>query len=72
MVKLTPMPAKEVERILARAGFVFVRQTDHRLWRRGTHMVPVPAHPGDLKMGTLRSIIRFAGMTIDEFLSYRD
>lgn len=72
MVKLPPMTAREVEAILHRAGFVFIRQTDHRIWRKGALTVPVPSHSGDLKMGTLRRIVKFAGMTTDEFLSYRD
>jgi len=29
--------------------------------------VPVPVHTGDLKPGTLRGIIRDAGLTVDEF-----
>jgi predicted RNA binding protein YcfA (HicA-like mRNA interferase family) len=72
MPKLPAMTAREVERILERAGFVFVRQTDHRIWRKGGHTVPVPTHRGDLKTGTLRGIIELSGMTAQEFLSYRD
>ncbi len=71
MTKLPAMRAKDVERILERAGFVFVRQTDHRIWSKGEHIVPVPVHPGDIPQGTLRNIIKLAGMSIDEFLSYR-
>ena len=72
MGTLPAMTAREVEALLQRAGFVFVRQTSHRIWQKGTHSVPVPAHRGTLKMGTLRSIIRYAGMTEDEFLALRD
>ena len=71
MAKLPPMTAREVEAILTRAGFVFVRQTDHRIWAKGTLTVPVPVHPRDLKVGTLRGIIKLAGMSTDEFLRYR-
>jgi predicted RNA binding protein YcfA (HicA-like mRNA interferase family) len=71
MPPLPAMKAKEVERILERAGFVFVRQTGHRIWERGDRSVPVPTHPRDLKMGTLRGIIKLSGMTVDEFLSHR-
>ena len=65
------MTARQVEAILARAGFVFIRQTDHRIWLRGERIVPVPIYPGDIPTGTLRTIIKLAGMTVDEFLSYR-
>jgi predicted RNA binding protein YcfA (HicA-like mRNA interferase family) len=66
------MTVREVEAILGRAGFIFIRQTGHRIWRhpdgRG---VSVPAHRGDLKPGTLRSIIEQAKMSEDEFLTLR-
>ena len=65
------MTAREVEAVLQRAGFVLVRQTGHRVWRKGERIVPVPTHPGDIPPGTLRSIIRLSGMTTDEFLSHR-
>ncbi len=71
MVKLPAMKAREVEAILQRAGFVLDRQTGHRIWRKGERKVPVPTHPGDIPQGTLRNIIRLAGLTVDEFLSYR-
>ena len=71
MPKLPPMTSREVEAILQRAGFVFVRQSGHRYWRNGSNSVPVPSHPGDLPVGTLRNIVRQAGMTVDEFLSHR-
>jgi predicted RNA binding protein YcfA (HicA-like mRNA interferase family) len=72
MATLPAMKARDVEAILRRAGFVLDRQTSHRIWAKGQLRVPVPAHPGDLKMGTLRSIIKLAGMTDEEFLGYRD
>jgi predicted RNA binding protein YcfA (HicA-like mRNA interferase family) len=71
MPKLPPMTAREVEIILERAGFVLVRQSGHRIWGKGDRRVPVPMHRGDLKIGTLRGIIEFAGMTTEEFLGYR-
>lgn len=72
MVKLPAMTAREVERVLQRAGFVLARQTGHRIWQRGGFSVPVLAHRGDLKQGTLRGIITMSGMSVDEFLVYRD
>jgi predicted RNA binding protein YcfA (HicA-like mRNA interferase family) len=69
--KLPPMKAWEVEAILARVRFVLDRRTDYRMWCRGEWCVPVPRHTRDLKTGTLRSIIREAGMTVEEFLSHR-
>ena len=71
MTKLPAMTAREVEEILRRAGFVFLRQTDHRIWHNGGRIIPVPVHPGDIPKGTLRNIIRLAGMTVDQFMSDR-
>jgi predicted RNA binding protein YcfA (HicA-like mRNA interferase family) len=71
MPKLPPMKAREVETILARAGFVLDRHTDHRVWCKGERCVPVPSHPRDLKIRTLRSIIKDAGLTVQEFLDLR-
>jgi predicted RNA binding protein YcfA (HicA-like mRNA interferase family) len=71
MPKLPPMKAREVEGILARAGFVLDRKAGHRLRCKDGRCVPVPSHPGDVPTGTLRNIIALAGMTVEEFLSYR-
>jgi predicted RNA binding protein YcfA (HicA-like mRNA interferase family) len=31
----------------------------------------VPHHPGDLPEGTLRAILKHAGISVDEFLNFR-
>ena len=73
MVKLRVLSGKEVCVILARHGFIEVRQ-------RGSHVVmqkkladttitvPVPNH-AELKIGTLQSIIRQSGVSRSEFES---
>jgi predicted RNA binding protein YcfA (HicA-like mRNA interferase family) len=72
MPKLPPMTVHEVESILGRAGVVFIRQTNHRIWRHPDgRAVSIPAHRGDLKPGTLRSIVEQSQMTVDEFLLLR-
>lgn len=71
MPKLKFLSGKEVCKILQKFGFKLVRQ-------RGSHMimqkilpqttitVPVPDHK-EIKMGTLRSIIRQSGTPKDAF-----
>lgn len=64
--------AWECIRALERAGFIQTRQS-------GSHVimelddpvltVVVPVHRGTLSPGTLRSIIRQAGMTVAEFVA---
>lgn len=71
MPKVPPLRAREIEAILARAGFVLDRQSGHRVWCKGERCAPVPAHPGDVPPGTVRNIITLAGMTVEEFLKHR-
>jgi predicted RNA binding protein YcfA (HicA-like mRNA interferase family) len=69
---LPTVKGREVVRALQRAGFfidrvvgshhMMVHRDDHR------HTVTVPVHGArDIKTGTLRSIIRQAGLTVEEF-----
>ena len=62
----------DVVRKLRKAGFEFERHAagSHEIWRhpdtrRKTTLV---RHPSDIPEGTLRAIIREAGLTPDEFL----
>ncbi|HOT93486.1 MAG TPA: type II toxin-antitoxin system HicA family toxin [Anaerolineae bacterium] len=69
MPKLPALRAREVIRLLEDAGFYEVRQRgSHLQLKRGNLLVTMPVHSGDLNTGTLRSIIRQAGMTVEEFL----
>jgi len=54
---------------LEKAGFRHVRQKgSHMQFKRGNLLVTVPNHPGDLNPQVLRSIIRQAQMTPEEFI----
>ncbi|HUA55557.1 MAG TPA: type II toxin-antitoxin system HicA family toxin [Candidatus Sulfotelmatobacter sp.] len=69
---LPALRARDVVRALERAGFVEKRVSgSHCLLAHRddpTRAVVVPLHgTRDLKPGTLRSIIRQAGLTLDEF-----
>lgn len=58
--------------MLERAGFVRVRQKgSHLRLRRGNLAVTVPLHSGDVPEVVVRSIIRQAQLTADEFLTLR-
>jgi predicted RNA binding protein YcfA (HicA-like mRNA interferase family) len=64
---------KQVVQALRRAGFVVDRivGSHHVLVHPGDlrRTVAVPVHAGrDLKRGSLRSIIRQAGLTVEEFV----
>jgi predicted RNA binding protein YcfA (HicA-like mRNA interferase family) len=72
MGRLEGYSGDEVIRKLRRAGFVFDRQAkgSHEIWRHpmSKARTTVPRHPGDLPEGTMRAIIRQAGLSVDEFL----
>ena len=70
--RLPALSADAVVRALEQAGFAVhrIKGSHHHLRnpdRPGARPV-VPMHRGDLPPGTLRSIIKQAGLTVDEFL----
>jgi predicted RNA binding protein YcfA (HicA-like mRNA interferase family) len=72
--KLPVVSGKRVIQALSKAGFEVNRivGSHHVLVFPGdpTRTVTVPVHAGrDLKPGTLRSVIRQAGFTVDEFVA---
>ncbi|MCC6601946.1 MAG: type II toxin-antitoxin system HicA family toxin [Anaerolineae bacterium] len=69
MPKLPLVKPRQVITVLEKAGFVQVRQRgSHLRLKRGNLSVTVPIHPGDLPQAVLRSILRQAHMTPEEFL----
>lgn len=74
MTRLPRTSGKALLRALERAGFVpvHIRGSHHYLRRPGAgQLVCVPVHGGrDLPLGTLRAILRQAGMSADELAQY--
>ncbi|MCP1716239.1 putative RNA binding protein YcfA (HicA-like mRNA interferase family) [Methanocalculus alkaliphilus] len=72
-MRLRPAKAEKILRILEEQGFVSIRQ-------KGSHVVMkhadgrsivIPDHQGEeLGTGIIRSIIRQAGLTREEFIKY--
>ncbi len=64
-----PFSARDVLARLLRAGFVEKRQSgSHKVLRHPDgHQTYVAMHPGDVPEGTLRSILKQAGLSLDEF-----
>jgi predicted RNA binding protein YcfA (HicA-like mRNA interferase family) len=70
MPKLPALKPSQVVRALEDAGFVRVRQRgSHLRLKRGNLAVTVPMHSKDLPTGVLRSILRQAQLTEEEFFS---
>lgn len=65
---------KEVIQILGKLGFVQKRQTgSHLIMFHPTSkkIIPVPMHTKDIKPGLMKSIIKQAGSTEEDFLKLK-
>ncbi len=71
MGKLPALRSREAIAVLEKAGFVLHHVTgSHHIMRHKDNLalrVTVPFHNRDLKTGTLRRIIKDAGLTVEEF-----
>ena len=71
--ELPVLRPKQVVAVLEKAGFKVGRQTgSHAIMYKSSirHPISIPQHPRDLPKGTIRAIIRQAGLTVDEFLGF--
>ena len=69
MPKLLRITHRELARKLRRAGYVEIRTTRHPVFYLASRSItiPVPRHPGDVPIGTLRAIVREMGLSPEEF-----
>lgn len=68
MPKLPVLKPRQVIAALEKAGFRQVRQKgSHVQLKRGNLLVTVPNHPGDLNPNVLKSILRQAQLSLEEF-----
>ena len=72
MGRLAGFRYREIVARLKALGFQFHRQAagSHEIWfNRATSLyVTIPNHPGDMPEGTLRAILKQAGVSIEDFL----
>ena len=71
MSKLPRTRPDKVMKALKRAGFYLDRTTgSHYIFYKSDNLPPVcvPRHNRDLKVGTLRNILRQAKMSVDELI----
>ncbi len=69
--QLPVLKPKQVMTALEKTGFEVRRQTGSHviMYKSGIrYPISIPLHPGDIPKGTLRAIVRQAGLTIEEFL----
>jgi len=72
MTKLPSLTTKDIEKKLKKAGFIFDRHAkgSHEIWHNPTtkRRTTIPNHSGDVPKGTLKAIIKGAGLTTEEFI----
>ncbi len=72
MGRLAGFRYRDIVRRLKAVGFRFDRQAagSHEIWfnESTNRYTTVPNHSGDMPEGTLRAILRQAGVSADEFL----
>jgi predicted RNA binding protein YcfA (HicA-like mRNA interferase family) len=72
MGRLAGFRYKEIVRKLKARGFEFDRQAagSHEIWfsAGANRYTTVPNHPGDMPEGTLRAILKQAGIEPEDFL----
>lgn len=72
MGRLSGFRYREVAKRLRKFGFIFDRQAagSHEIWHNQTsdRYTTLPNHPGDMPEGTLRAILKQAGIEVDSFL----
>lgn len=70
MGRLSNVSAKEAVKIFGRFGYVLDHQTGSHmiLWHESKPILSIPNHQ-ELAPGLLISLIRQAGITVDEFLA---
>jgi predicted RNA binding protein YcfA (HicA-like mRNA interferase family) len=73
MAKLPSIAGKDVVAAFSRLGFYEIRvESSHHVLKKPGHRyaLSVPVHQNKpVKKGTLRSLIRDAGVTVEEFLA---
>lgn len=73
MGRLSGFRYRDVARRPRVFGFEYARQGSgrHEVWvnPEKLELVVLPRHPGELPEGTLRSILREAGIDVDDFLN---
>ena len=71
MPKLPVLKPREVISILKRLGFFEIRQKgSHLQMKKGNLLVTVPIHAVDVSQETLKSILRQAKMSVEEFTAF--
>jgi predicted RNA binding protein YcfA (HicA-like mRNA interferase family) len=73
MGRLAGFKYRQIVKRLKQLGFAFDRQAagSHEIWYSAdtNRYTTIPNHPGDMPEGTLKAILKQAGVSTEEFLS---
>jgi predicted RNA binding protein YcfA (HicA-like mRNA interferase family) len=73
MGRLSGYSYRDIVKNLKRLGFEFYRQAagSHEIWHnpQTKKFTTIPNHSGDMPEGTLRAILKQAGVDVDEFVN---
>jgi predicted RNA binding protein YcfA (HicA-like mRNA interferase family) len=73
MGRLSGFKYRQIVKRLRALGFVFDRQAagSHEIWynEQTDRFTTIPNHPGDMPEGTLRAILKQAGIELNDFLN---
>ncbi len=73
MGRLAGFNYREVVKRLSKFGFIFIRQAkgSHEIWfnPKRKRYTTIPNHSRDIPEGTLRAILKQAGIDINDFLN---
>ncbi|MCX6227402.1 MAG: type II toxin-antitoxin system HicA family toxin [Bacteroidia bacterium] len=76
MGSLSGFRYRQITRIIRHFGFAFYRQGagSHEIWfnQLTKRFTTIPNHPGDMPEGTLRAILKQAGIDAEDFLKNRN
>ena len=72
MGRLSGFSYRQITKRLRKHGFAFDRQAagSHEIWHNSAtgKYTTIPNHPGDMPEGTLRAILKQAGISPNDFL----
>jgi predicted RNA binding protein YcfA (HicA-like mRNA interferase family) len=72
MGRLAGFKYREIKKRLKKRGFEFYRQAagSHEIWYnpQSKRFTTIPNHSGDLPEGTLKAILKQAGISVEDFL----
>lgn len=72
MTRLPTLSTRDALTALQRGGFTVCRYSKHIVLKRGNCTVSVPQYRHEMKLSTLKRLLRYAGVSMAEFSAWRE